>query len=119
MTKERNIEFGAMVALVLLVTKLSTGMNTDGATIAVLLTAILCPQLFTPLSRLWYAAGRRMGSLFSAIVLFPVYFLVVTPAGVLHRLFAGSMLRRRKKDSESVFCIKEKTYCTNDLIHPY
>jgi hypothetical protein len=118
MTKEKNIEFGAMIALVLLATKLATGINTDGAVVAVLLSAILCPQLFTPLSKLWYAAGRWTGSLFSAITLFLVYFLAVTPVGLLRRLFADDMLRSRK-DGESAFCIREKTYCANDLIHPY
>ncbi|MDR1408020.1 MAG: hypothetical protein LBJ23_08255 [Tannerella sp.] len=121
MTKEQNTGFGAVAALVLLVAGRWSGNDLDVPIIAVLLASLLCPRVWTPLSFVWYTTGRWIERLFSSVVLFLVYFLVVTPVGLLRRLFAKDTLsvRRFGKSRESVFSVKEKKYRADDLKYPY
>jgi hypothetical protein len=121
MTKEQNTGFGATVSLVLLITGRLSGTDMNSWSIAVLLVTALCPRIFTPLSAVWYMLGRRLERFFSTVILFLVYFLVVTPVGLLRRLFAKDALsiRRFGKGRESVFNVREKEFCVDDLEHPY
>jgi hypothetical protein len=110
-----------MAALALVITDLWTGINLQGAVIAVLIVTILFPALFTPASAVWYRAGRYVERLFSTVTLVLIYVLVVTPVGLVRRRFAKDTLSLRKfrQGNGSVFHVKEKTYCADDLTHPY
>jgi hypothetical protein len=121
MTREQNTGFGATAALVLLVIEALTGVDLHGAIMATLIATVLCPWLFTPASAVWYMAGRHVEQLFSTVTLALIYFLVVTPVGLMRRRFAKDTLSLRKfrQGDGSVFDVKEKTYCADDLKHPY
>lgn len=51
--------------------------------ITLALCVLLCPALLAPFNRLWTAFGRRMHAIVSFVALFLIYFLVMTPGGLL------------------------------------
>jgi hypothetical protein len=62
---------------------------------ALLLLAAAAPALLAGPHRAWLALARALGRVNSAIFLFLTFFLVLTPLGVVLRLFGRDELRRR------------------------
>jgi hypothetical protein len=60
-----------------------------------LLLAAAAPALLAGPHRAWLALARSLGRVNSAIFLFLTFFLVLTPLGVVLRLFGRDELRRR------------------------
>jgi Saxitoxin biosynthesis operon protein SxtJ len=62
---------------------------------ALLLLAAAAPALLAGPHRAWLALARSLGRVNSAIFLFLTFFLVLTPLGIVLRLFGRDELRRR------------------------
>jgi hypothetical protein len=62
---------------------------------ALLLLAAAAPALLAAPHRAWLAFARALGRVNSAIFLFLTFFLVLTPLGLVLRLFGRDELRRR------------------------
>ncbi|MFI5197211.1 MAG: SxtJ family membrane protein [Thermoanaerobaculia bacterium] len=62
---------------------------------ALLLLAATAPALLAGPHRAWLALSRVLGRVNSAIFLFLTFFLVLTPLGIVLRLFGRDELRRR------------------------
>ena len=58
-------------------------------------TAAAAPALLAGPHRAWLALSRVLGRVNSAIFLFLTFFLVLTPLGIVLRLFGRDELRRR------------------------
>ena len=54
---------------------------------ALLLLGTVAPMLLTPLQRAWMSFAVVMGFVMSRVILSVIFFLVLTPIGVLGRLF--------------------------------
>ena len=54
-------------------------------------------KILTPLNRLWFKFGLMLGKIVSPIVLGIVFFLVVTPTGIIMRLIGKDSLNLKKK----------------------
>ena len=67
---------------------------------------ILNSKLLTPLNKLWFKFGILLGSIVSPIVMGIVYFVVVTPIGVLMRLLGKDLLKTTKTKSISTYWMK-------------
>ena len=77
-----------------------------------LLLGILNSRFLTPLNKLWYKFGIFLGSIASPIVMGIVFFIVVTPIGLIMRFFGKDMLRINKNKLVSTYWInreKQKT----------
>ena len=68
------------------------------AAVLSLLSAI-APSLLRPVYRGWMFIGEALGWLNTRIILTLVFFLVVTPIGLLMRLFGRSPITTAKRDS--------------------
>jgi hypothetical protein len=64
-----------------------------------LLLAAVTPSLLRPVYRGWMRIGEALGWLNTRIILTLVFFLVVTPIGLLMRLFGRSPIATAKRDS--------------------
>lgn len=67
-----------------------------------LAAALLRPILLQPLNRAWTRLGSLLGAIVAPIVMVLLFFLVITPIGLLMRLTGKDMLRlrgARKDDS--------------------
>jgi len=66
-----------------------------GTAFAFLIATLAAPGLLTPLNRIWSAFGRRLHSIVSPVILAILFYGVITPIGLLSRLFGHDPLRRR------------------------
>ena len=67
---------------------------------------VLNSKLLTPLNKLWFKFGLFLGSIISPIVMGIVYFIVVTPIGIVMRLLGKDLLKTSKAKQPSTYWIK-------------
>ncbi|MES9994772.1 SxtJ family membrane protein [Desulfovibrio aminophilus] len=79
------------------------------------------PTIFRPAARVWLGLAHLLGSVMSRVLLTLVFFLVVTPVGLLRQALGKDTLRLRefKKDDTSVFQTRNTTFEPADLERPY
>ena len=115
--KTKNIEFGMLVTLILLI--LSLWLNNDWYKFAVvtLAVALLVPVLYTPFAWLWFRFAQLLEQAMSKIVLFLIFFTVIMPVGVFRRIIGKDTLRLKRfyKDKTSVFEEKKHLYAQKDM----
>ena len=66
-------------------------------------------RLLTPLNKLWFKFGILLGNIISPIVMGIVFFLVVTPTGLVMRIFRKDILKLKKNSSDSYWINKDNT----------
>lgn len=62
------------------------------------IASLAAPQLLGPLNRLWFQLGLLLGRIINPLVLGLMYFLVITPVGLLGRLAGRDVLGLRRRD---------------------
>lgn len=89
--------------------------------IIVLLVTMIVPQVFRPLAVLWFGLSHVMGNVVSKVILSLIFFVVVTPIGLIRRWLGKDSLQLRqwKKDHSSVFVTREGAIRPEDLQNPY
>ena len=71
-----------------------------------LVLGVLNSKLLTPFNKLWFKFGILLGSIVSPIVMGTVFFLVVTPVGLIMRLLGKDLLRINKNKTVFTYWIK-------------
>ena len=66
-------------------------------------------KLLTPLNKLWFKFGILLGSIIAPIVMGIVFFLVVTPTGLIMRFFRKDILKLKKNSGDSYWINKDNT----------
>jgi len=66
-----------------------------------LILGLINSRILTPLNLLWFKFGILLGKIISPIVMGLVFFLVVTPTGLIMRALKKDLLNLKKKDSKS------------------
>ena len=66
-------------------------------------------KLLTPLNKLWFKFGILLGNIISPIVMGIVFFLVVTPTGLIMRFLRKDILRLKKNSNDSYWINKDNT----------
>ena len=64
-------------------------------------------KLLTPLNKLWFKFGILLGNIISPIVMGIVFFLVVTPTGLIMRFFRKDILKLKKNSSDTYWINKD------------
>ena len=72
-----------------------------------LVLGVLNSKILTPLNKMWFKFGIFLGSFIAPIVMGVIYFFVVTPTGILVRLFKRFIELKKKRN---------KTYWTKRMI---
>ena len=78
-----------------------------------LFLGIFNSNLLSPLNKLWMKFGIFLGNVISPIIMGIIYFLVVTPIGILLRLFRKDVLRLKYDDSNTYWIKKDNM--NNDM----
>ena len=73
-----------------------------------IILGILNSKLLTPLNKLWFKFGILLGSIVSPIIMGIVYFLVVTPTGIIMRLLGKNLLHIKKIKGASTYWTKRE-----------
>ena len=71
----------------------AVGYSLCAATAGFLLVALGFPSILAPLNRLWLRFGLLLHRIVSPLVLGIMFFLVITPMGLLMRAFGKDLLR--------------------------
>ncbi len=111
----------AMVLICLLLAYWSGRPRFLPAAILLLVVTMAWPRVFRPLARLWFGLSHLLGAVVSRIVLTLIFFLLVTPIGLIRRLSGADALQLRqwKKDRGSVFKVRGGAIPPEDLGRPY
>ena len=73
-----------------------------------LILGLLNSRILSPLNKIWFKFGILLGKIISPLVMGLIFFIVVTPIGILMRLFNKDLLNLKFN--------KNKTYWTEKII---
>lgn len=65
------------------------------------LTAIIVPKVLAPFNKAWFFLGQFLGKIVSPLVLGIIFFGVLTPVGLITRLFGRDELRLKRSQKET------------------
>ncbi len=88
---------------------------------AVLVLTMTQPAVFRPLARIWFGLSHFLGTIVSKIILSIVFFLIVTPVGLMRKVFGADPMKSRlwKKGNDSVLVERNHSYTKADIEKPY
>ena len=74
-----------------------------------LILSLMNSKLLTPLNQLWSRFGLLLGNIVAPIVMGLVFFLVVTPVGIVMRILGKDLIRKKlNKNNKSYWIKREK-----------
>ena len=74
-----------------------------------LILGILNSKILTPLNKVWFRFGIFLGNFIAPIVMGIVFFLVVTPTGILMKLFKKNFINLKKNNDKTYWVEKKET----------
>ena len=91
------------------------------ATMAVLVLVMTWPAVFSPLARFWFGLSHFLGTIVSKIILSIVFFLIVTPIGLIRKAFGADRMKSGlwNKGNDSVLVERNHSYTKADIEKPY
>jgi len=108
-----NKSFGVVFFLVFLLISLYPLIN-DGnlriwsfvISIIFLILGILNSKILSPLNKIWFKFGLLLGKIMSPIVMGIIFFIVVTPTGLILRLFQKDVLNLKYNNNNTYWIEK-------------
>ena len=108
-----NRSFGLVFFFVFLAISLWPIINGDQIRIWAVVVAIVFlflglikSRLLSPLNKLWFKFGIKLGAIIAPIVMAFVFFLVVTPTGFIMRILGKDLLNKKYDKKKSTYWIK-------------
>jgi hypothetical protein len=89
--------------------------------LVLLIITMAWPKAFKPLAGLWFGLSHLLGGVVSKVILTILFFLVVTPVGVIRRWSGADalQLKKWKQGRDSVFITRQGPVQDKDLMNPY
>ena len=111
-----NKSFGLLFFIVFLIIGLWPLKNGDNLniyfiaiSITFLILGLINSKLLSPLNKIWIKLGEVLGIIISPIVMFLVYFIVLTPVSLIVRLFGKDLLGLKFFKKNDTYWIKRKS----------
>jgi Saxitoxin biosynthesis operon protein SxtJ len=122
MTKDQSRDTGMAMVLLLLLVYIRT--RRDGFLWWALILHVLnmiVPKLYAPLAVVWLGLSHVLGTVMSKILLSILFFGVITPIGILRRLFGKDSLKLRgfKASKDSALVVRNHVFEGQDIEKPY
>ena len=88
---------------------------------ALLLLDMIWPSFYKPAAKIWFGLSHVMGTVMSKVLLTAVYFVVLTPMGLLRALLGKDAMRLRqfKQGGDSVFRVRDHAFAAADIEQPF
>ena len=103
-----NKSFGIVFCIFFLIVSLYPLTNGENVrlwslflSVIFLILGLLNSRILTPLNILWFKFGIFLGRFVSPIIMGLVFFLVVTPTGLIMRMFKKDLLKLKKSNSNT------------------
>ena len=113
-SKNNNKSFGILFFIVFLIIGLWPLINLNPIRIwsliislIFLMLAFFQPEFLKPLNGIWMKFGELLGRVIAPIVMFVIFFLVVTPLSFLVRLLGKDLLKIKFNNSKSYWLQKK------------
>ena len=74
-----------------------------------LILGLLNSKILTPLNKAWFKFGIFLGNFIAPIVMAIVFFLVVTPIGILMKIFKKDLINLKKNNNKTYWIEKNET----------
>jgi hypothetical protein len=71
-----------------------------------LILGLINSKFLTPLNKLWFKFGLLLGRLISPIIMGIIFFFVVTPIGLIMKIFGKDVLNLKKNNAKSYWIKK-------------
>jgi len=84
-----------------------------------LVITVLNDKILLPLNSLWIRFGMFLGMIISPIIMGIIFFVLITPYGVLMRIFGRDVLRLQKIGNKSHWIIRSKDSLNSNLEHQF
>ena len=111
-----NRSFGLVFFLLFMVIALWPILNSEHiriwsiiVSIIFLILGLLNSILLTPLNKLWMKFGLFLGKIVSPVVMAVIFFGVVTPTGLIMKIFRKDILKLKKNNDVSYWAIKDNS----------
>ena len=72
-----------------------------------LILGLLNSKILTPLNKLWFMFGIFLGNFISPIIMGIIFFFVVSPTGLIMRLFKKDLINLKKNNNKSYWIEKK------------
>ena len=110
-----NKSFGIVFFVVFLLIGLYPLINADGIrvwsiiiSLVFLILGLTNSKILNPLNKLWFKFGILLGKIISPLVMGIIFFLVVTPIGILMKLFKKDLLNLKFNNKETYWIEKNE-----------
>lgn len=121
-TKEQSKDTGLAFTLIFLMVGLITS-NFIFFKFAVLFLVVtmVIPSIFKYPAFFWFGFSHLVGGFVSKILLSIVFFILVTPIGIIRKIIGKDSLKLKlwKHSKESVFRVRNHLFISEDLEKPY
>jgi len=121
-TNAQARDTGMAMVLILLLFAFFQGRNGYVlAAIGVHVLNMTAPQAFRPAAVVWFGMSHLLGTVASKILLAVVFFVIVTPVGLVRRLLGADSLQLQtfKAGRSSVMNVRNHTFTGKDIEQPY
>lgn len=121
-TKDHSRDTGMAMVLLLLLLYIRT--KRDGflvVAIALHVVNMIVPRIYAPIAVVWLGFSHLLGTVMSKILLSILFFGIVTPIGILRRLFGKDSLKLGafRASEESVMLVRNHLFVGRDIEKPY
>ena len=116
--KRQCVETGIVLILIVLIIQYktdTTGLISLGIVLA--LVALIIPWVYYPIAIVWFGVGKVLGMIMPRVLLSIIFFVVVTPIGVIRRITGKDTLKLNqfKKQRSSVMVDRNHLFTASDL----
>jgi hypothetical protein len=121
-TKKQCMEFGQVATLLALIFALHyKNDHLVAAAFVLILVTIVLPVIFYPFAVVWFGLSELLRIVSPAIILTIIFFLIVTPVGLIRRLLGkdSMQLKQFKKNRQSVMIDRNHLCTKSDLLHTF
>ena len=73
-----------------------------------LVLGMIQSKLLTPLNKLWFKFGMILGAIVAPVVMAAVFFLVVTPIGIVMRIMGKDLINKKHDKKKETYWITRK-----------
>ena len=74
-----------------------------------LILGIMESKLLSPLNRLWFKFGMMLGAIVAPIVMGAIFFIVVTPIGIVMSIIGKDLLNKKHDKKKETYWITRRT----------
>ena len=113
--KSSNRSFGLLFFVVFFIVGLWPLINSDpiriwalSLSLVFLILGVINSKLLNPLNFYWIRFGEILGKVIAPIIMLIVFFIILTPIGIILRLFGKDLLRLKKNKFLTSYWVSRK-----------